>query len=206
MMGKYKSKNKPYSNVVYRGGGGRTKEEKKHGAGKHNPPISIGGPNRKRRNRKGLISIQGKGKGTPKKKLGGSATLRANKNRVGIELGVDGGFNKNRPIEGIDLTEGGLSKRIGVTVPIGPADFNIGASESREKFQADTPFGRFKNKKKPFRTFGGGLSIPVGSGRIGLTGNVTPRGPNRKRKVGARLGFTSNFNKGGKVSKKNKKK
>lgn len=165
MMGKYKSKGKPYANIELKGGGGGTK-----------------------------------------KKFGGSATLQAKKDKAKIKLSLGGGFSKNRPIEGIDIKEGGLSKGLDLTVPIGPTDFSIGASESREKFQAKTPYGRFKNKSKPVRNFRTGVSVPLGTGRLGLTGDVTPRGPNRKRKIAGRLSFTSNFNKGGKVSKKNKKK
>tara|TARA_R100001129_G_scaffold185256_2_gene172753 strand:- start:1017 stop:1514 length:498 start_codon:yes stop_codon:yes gene_type:complete len=165
MMGKYRSKGKPYANMELKGGGG-------------------GG----------------------KKKFGGSATLQAKKGRTKIKLGVGGGWTKNRPIQSVDIKEGSLSKGIDLTVPIGPADFSIGASESRDKFQADTPWGIFKDKGKPVRNFRAGVNFPVGQGTFGITGDVTPRGPNRKRKVGARLGFTSNFNKGGKVSKKNKKK
>jgi hypothetical protein len=153
------------------------------------------------------IELKGGGGGN-KKKFGGSATLQAKKDRAKIKLNVGGGFSKNRPIEGIDITEGGLSKGIDLTVPIGPADFNVGASESREKFQVTTPYSRFKNKSKPVRNFRAGAKIPVGRGTVGLSGNITPGDASAKRKrvIGGGLELRFPLNKGGKVRKKNKKK
>ena len=126
--------------------------------------------------------------------------------RLGISLPcVDIALHMD-PIQSVDIKEGSLSKGIDLTVPIGPADFSIGASESRDKFQADTPWGIFKDKGKPVRNFRAGVSVPVGPATLGLTGNVSPRSLGRKRKIGARFGVRIPLNKGGTVKQKSKKK
>ena len=151
------------------------------------------------------VELTGGGSGS-KKKAEGSAKLTAKKGRAKVKLSLGGGWTKNRPIQSVDIKEGGLSKGIDLTVPIGPADFSIGASESRKKSQANTPWGRFKNKGKPVRNFRAGVDIPLGQGTLGLSGNITPRdsSANRKRVIGGKLGLRIPFNKGGKVKKKRK--
>jgi hypothetical protein len=155
------------------------------------------------------VELKGGGGGT-KKNFGGSATLTAKKGRTKINLGLGGGWIKKRPIEGIDIKEGGLSKGIDLTVPVPytAADFNVGASESRDKFQVNTPSGILKNKGKPVYNFRAGAKIPVGRGTVGLSGNITPGDASAKRKrvIGGGLELRFPLNKGGKVRKKNKKK
>ena len=165
MSCKYRSKNKPYSNVELRGGGSGTR-------------------------RRG----------------GGSATLTAKKGRAKAKLELGGGFYKSRPIETVDINEYNIRKGLDLTVPMGPADLTVGASEERFKYQQDDPYGTFKYKSKPQRNFRAGVSVPVGPATLGLTGNVSPRSLGRKRKIGARFGVRIPLNTGGTVKQKSKKK
>tara|TARA_R100000008_G_C3584463_1_gene171125 strand:+ start:2244 stop:2744 length:501 start_codon:yes stop_codon:yes gene_type:complete len=165
MSGKYRSKNKPYSNVELRGSGSGTR-----GGG------------------------------------GGSATLTAERGRAKAKLQLGGSFYKGRPIESVDINEYNILKGLDLTVPVGPADVTVGASEERFKYQEKNPDGTFKYKPKPQRNFRAGMSVPVGPAMLDLTGNVSPRSPGRKRKIGARVGLRIPLNKGGTVKSKSKKK
>lgn len=151
------------------------------------------------------VELRGGGSGT-RQKGGGSATLTAQKGRAKAKLKLGGGFYKGRPIETVDINEYNIRKGLDLTVPVGPADVTVGASEERFKYQQDDPYGTFKYKSKPQRNFRAGVSVPVGPATLDLTGNVSPRTPGRKRKIGARLGLRMPFNKGGTVKSKSKKK
>ena len=137
-----------------------------------------------------------------KKKGAGSALLKVRKGKTKVKASLRGGFQKNRPRESVDEKSYGLTKGLDLSVPLLGGNLNLGASESREKFQVNHPYGIYKEKRKPVRNFRAGLSMPVGGGTLGITGDVTPKGPNRKRKlnIGAKWGIK--FNKGGKVKKK----
>ena len=175
-MGKYRSKKKPYANMELKGGG-------------------VGG------NRGG---VGGKKKGA--KYFDGSATLTAKKGRAKIKLGLGGGWIKNRPIEGVDIVEGNLSKGVDFTLPIGSYNFGAGITEQRNKFQENTPWGRFKHKGKPRRTGRVKLEKDFGWGSIGGSLAFTPGSEKWKQNVKGGVNLRIPFNKGGKVSKKNKKK
>ena len=151
------------------------------------------------------VELRGGGSGT-RQKGGGSATLTAKRGRAKAKLKLGGDFYKGRPIETIDINEYNIRKELDLTVPVGPADVSVGASEERFKFQEKNPYGTFKDKPKPQRNFRAGVSVPVGPAMLDLTGNVSPRTPGRKRKVGARLGVRIPLNKGGTVKSKSKKK
>ena len=151
------------------------------------------------------VELRGGGSGT-RQKGGGSATLTAKRKRAKAKLELGGGFYKGRPIETVDINEYNIQKGLDLTVPVGPADVTVGASEERFKFQEKNPYGTFKYKPKPQRNFRAGVSVPVGPAMLDLTGNVSPKTPGRKRKVGARVGLRVPFNKGGTVKSKSKKK
>ena len=151
------------------------------------------------------VELRGGGSGT-RQKGRGSAKLTAQRGRAKAKLELGGGFYKDRPIETVDINEYNIRKGLDLTVPVGPANVTVGASEERFKFQEKNPDGTFKYKPKPQRNFRAGVSVPVGPAMLDLTGNVSPRTPGRKRKVGARLGLRMPFNKGGTVKSKSKKK
>ena len=145
------------------------------------------------------LNVTGRGS---RKKGSGSASLKVKKGKTKVKVNLGGGFQETKPIEGVDIKNYGLTKGLDLSVPLLGGNLNLGASESREKFQLNHPYGIYKQKRKPVRNFRAGLSMPVGGGTLGITGDVTPKGPNRKRKlnIGAKWGIK--FNKGGKVKKK----
>ena len=145
------------------------------------------------------LNVTGRG---DKKKGSGSASLKVKKGKTKVKVNLGGGFQKTRPVEGVDVENYGLTKGLDLSIPLLGGNLDLGASESREKFQVNHPYGVYKEKAKPVRNFRAGLSMPVGVGTLGITGGVTPKGPNRKRKLEGRVGYGIKFNKGGKVKKK----
>ena len=145
------------------------------------------------------LNVTGRG---DKKKGSGSASLKVKKGKTKVKVNLGGGFQKTRPVEGVDVENYGLTKGLDLNIPLLGGNLDLGASESREKFQVNHPYGVYKEKGKPVRNFRAGLSMPVGVGTLGITGDVIPKGPNRKTKLGGRVGYGIKFNKGGKVKKK----
>jgi len=76
------------------------------------------------------VELTGGGSGS-KKKAEGSAKLTAKKGRAKVKLSLGGGWTKNRPIEGVDTVEGGLSKGVDFTLPVGSYNFGAGITEQR---------------------------------------------------------------------------
>tara|TARA_B100000700_G_C14473513_1_gene591778 strand:- start:68 stop:550 length:483 start_codon:yes stop_codon:yes gene_type:complete len=145
------------------------------------------------------LNVTGRG---DKKKGSGSASLKVKKGKTKVKVNLGGGFQKTRPVEGVDVENYGLTKGLDLSIPLLGGNLDLGASESREKFQVNHPYGVYKEKGKPVRNFRAGLYMPVGVGTLGITGDVTPKGPNRKRKLNVKAGYGIKFNKGGKVKKK----
>ena len=81
-----------------------------------------------------------------KKKGAGSALLKVRKGKTKVKASLRGGFQKNRPRESVDEKSYGLTKGLDLSIPLLGGNLDLGASESREKFQVNHPYGIYKQK------------------------------------------------------------
>ena len=155
-------------------------------------------------------------------KLGGSAASRqqeksktitgdvSGKIKVG-RFGVGGSYKGTRrtnvPQKGVKTRDTWQQKGLDLTVPVPwtSTDLSLGGTQTTYGSQTDVDrpefTGTFKEKGKPQYTYTGGLSWPVGSsGRMSLTGKKDPKG------LTGMFGYSTNFNTGGKVRKRKRKK
>ena len=136
------------------------------------------------------------------------------KTKKGLEgfIGYGTGYNVSKSPYASEQVRG-KNIRAGAKVPIGRG-IKIGGDVSRKsrkgKWQKDSPDyqGAGSWKDKPTFSYGAGIEAPLFGGTAYLRGTRTPGQPSigRKRQQALKAGIRWGFNRGGKVTRKKKKK